>query len=169
MSRLLQRGVDQELTPAAARSGQSLALQIGGRLDRRILANQNGLRFGIGAGACNGFDRRTGGIHGQESQFAGVADVERASVERFENRRSRGKLRPFDFVRKILRQSRNLEQGAIATLLIANTKRYGVSGQRRCGDRESQRRPEQRRTDTTEACAYFGFGLDCSHARYSLV
>jgi hypothetical protein len=117
---LLQRRVDQELTPTPARSGQSLALQIGGRLDRRILANQNGLRAGVGAGAPDGLDRRTCGIDGEKRQIAGVTDVECARIECFENRRRCGKLRPFDSVRKILRQSRDFEKGAIATLLIAN-------------------------------------------------
>jgi len=87
VSGLFKRGVDQELAPAAARAGQALALQIGDRLDRRILANQDGLGAGVRAGAADGFDRRAGGVHGQESQISGVADVERPGVERFEDRR----------------------------------------------------------------------------------
>jgi hypothetical protein len=110
MSRLFQRGVDQELAPAPARSGESLALQIGGRLDRRILPNQNGLRAGVGAGAADGLDGRNGGVDGEKRQIAGVTDVECACIECFQNGCRSGKLGPFDLVRKILGQPRNLEQ-----------------------------------------------------------
>jgi hypothetical protein len=59
----------------------------------------------------------------EESQIASVADVQRARLEGFEDRRRGGKFRPHDLVGKIPRQSCDFKQRAIAALLIADAQR----------------------------------------------
>jgi hypothetical protein len=150
--------------PAPARTGQSLALQIGSGFDRRILADQDGLRARLGAGASDRLDRRTGGVHRQEGQIAGIADIERAGVQGLEDRGRRGKLRPLDLVRQIAGEPGNLQQRAIAAFLIADPKRDGVRGQRRRHHRQSQCCAEQRSAGVAKARAKCRCRFDCFHA-----
>src|SRR6185436_15822554 len=107
--------------------------------------------------------RGAGRIHRQERQIAGIADIQRARVERFEDRCGSRKFRPFDLVRQIFRVARDFEQGTVAALLVADAKRHGVRGQRRCSNRHAHRRAEQRGADEAETRVGAPFKFGCLH------
>ncbi len=156
----------RELAPAAAGAGESLSLQVCGRADRRIRADQDGLRPRIRLGAADRLDRRPGRDGGEEGEVAGVADIEGAGVERLQDRRGGGEFRPLDPVGQILRVAGDLEERPVPALLVADPqddllRAGGHRGQRRHGQRQcsGEQRPGEPaaagtrvRSDEHEAC-----------------
>jgi hypothetical protein len=104
------------------------------------------------------------GIDGQEGEIAGVTEIQRARVQRFKDRRCRGKFGPFDLVGKVLGQPRDFEQRAIAALLIADAQCHDIRRQRRCRERSADQDSEQRSAGTAKPSVRSGFVSNVIHA-----
>src|SRR5580658_4226410 len=127
--------------------GNLLALQIGKRVDRRVLRYQD--RFALWRRRLIGHvDKRYAcGLGENRRRFAGMSEIDCAGVERFKERRSRLKLPPVHFKTKrcelAFKSATALEQNEIAVFLVADgndfIRRRACTGQESAGHSEEDR------------------------------
>ncbi len=108
------------------------------------------MRARIRTRAADGLDRRPACIDRQERQIAGVADIERARIDRFENGRRGREFRPFDLVRQVFCEPRYFEQRTVAAFLVADAQRDDIGGNRRRLEREDESSSHKASGDVTD-------------------
>ncbi|ENN89280.1 hypothetical protein RHSP_29794 [Rhizobium freirei PRF 81] len=93
---LAQRLDGDVMRARTALEGDLLALEVGKRLDRRALANQNGRAFWAACIKTDIEQVAVGGLRKERRHIAGGAEIEGAGAKRFEQRRTGCEFRPFD-------------------------------------------------------------------------
>ena len=94
----LQRLHQQIVNVGALVQRDLLALEVGDRLDLAVLRHQDRLALRRRRLIGDILDRRARGLREDRRRFAGVAEIDRADIERFEQRRAGRKLRPHHLV-----------------------------------------------------------------------
>ena len=132
-----------------------LALEIGHRLDRAVLGNQNGLAARGGRLMRDIEKRRTGGLGKDRRRFAGIAEIDRADIDGFEELRPGGKFRPghleAERLQLFLQRAPALEQDQLAIFLKADAdgfilRRSGCGGKAegKCRHGEGAGKPSEK-------------------------
>ena len=119
--RLLQ-GLDQEIVDVGALVERDLlAFEIGDRFQQAVLRHENRLALRRRRLIGDIPDRCTRGLRKNRRRFAGVAEIDGADIERFEQRRPGRKLRPNNLVagglQLVLERALALEQHQLAVFL----------------------------------------------------
>ena len=91
---LLQRLHQQVMDVRALVERDLLALEIGDGLDRAVLGHEDRLARGRGRLMRDIDERRAGGLREDRRRFAGIAEIDGADIDRFEQLRPGGELRP---------------------------------------------------------------------------
>ena len=94
----LQRLHQQIVNVGALVQRDLLAFQIGDRIQLAVLRHQDRLALRRRRLIGDILDRRAGGLREDRRRFAGVAEIDRADIERFEQRRAGRKFRPHHLV-----------------------------------------------------------------------